>query len=117
MTAPPASLSVAVKYSDKKTDAWASVYGLAAGQHMLVLMQHLNQSPYRLGDLRRGLPDPQLLLIDIKLRQQLGKIAPTLIIAAGGDHMVRGTSQLTMEGGEIVVHRHGRIAQALMGDD
>ncbi|MDV3383841.1 hypothetical protein NX009_06830 [Klebsiella pneumoniae] len=46
MTAPPASLSVAVKYSDKKTDAWASVYGLAAGQHMLVLMQHLNQSPY-----------------------------------------------------------------------
>ena len=31
--------------------------------------------------------------------------------------MIRSTSQLTMEGGEIVVHRHGRIAQALMGDD
>ena len=33
----------------------------------ILLVQHLNQSPYRLGHLRRSLPDPQLLLINICL--------------------------------------------------
>jgi hypothetical protein len=31
--------------------------------------------------------------------------------------MIRGTSQLAMEGRQIVVHRHGRIAQTLMGNN
>ncbi|VFT76665.1 Uncharacterised protein [Klebsiella aerogenes] len=31
--------------------------------------------------------------------------------------MICGTSQLSMEGRQIVVHRHGRITQALMGNN
>jgi hypothetical protein len=40
---------------------------------MLVLMQHLHQPPYRLGHLRRGLPDLQFFLIDIQLFKQRAK--------------------------------------------
>ncbi|MNE91750.1 hypothetical protein D3C80_1893990 [compost metagenome] len=80
-------------------------------------MQHIRQTLYRLCDLPWRFPDPQFLLVDSQLFQQLAEVAAALIVRRGRNHMIRRAAQLAVKRREIVVDRNRRIAQTLVRDD